>query len=1222
MALKQKQQQQRRSIAFLRALLQSAFLLSLLLLDYVTTTTTTHAQQEQRQQQQRQNNNFTPECPPNFSGYRSGPDCKSYYVCDHGTVAASLSYCSAGTIFNEFLGVCDFESNFECGSTRPPSRRPTKRPTVSPTARLMPTTPHPTLPPNTRSPSANVGVEDALQYAKGDIDGKLFVYQSGWSQWIPSTQYRFDGFMRGLQIMYLEGVGDLTFYLGEDVADRTEGTVVGLVNIAAFLAQSMKETIKYDACDENNWDVIDGTYPLSNACGQLEQSYQDYNCPEGSEHMQCEVDLDMEQKATTQAGWYGAPGPLFCGPKSKYPFVGYWDYSHTCDFPWKDPPELCMDYPGQRGGQAVNDEPVENRNGRTDVEGCCWWGRGVIQTTGVCNFGMLNYYLGKRAADEGRDSRYPHIDFCKDPGAVCSREEHPELKWIAGMFYWIRSLQTYDEGWSYIDNLKSFVQGGMKDDSFINAVSGIVNRGCHNPPCGTGPLDGAYERKENFVKVLEILLEEDGSPRVYRPGPMPTYMPSDSPGKFEAATKYVNQAMPRPPPTLPSSGYNNKEMLVNDQILTEERFESGDQDEEEDWSESSPSSTTMNLWCGESQYDAFQNCGRNGFDCRDGNCHNDLKCFMVNDACDKEEEEEDITTTQQLPPPTSAKPTRQPTPRPIAAKSETDQIASVNNTGLRQQYCAESKAALATACVTAPTCAQSEDCPSGTYCWAEHLCGTEHPTPAAVILSSKPTTYMPTYDTYMPTNPPQSGAPTSIQFDITATFFCGTDRAHASTSCHKRCRSGSREDCDEGETCFGYTSCEAEIPRLPALGAKGPQSKQPTVPSPIPDTNNEPNLPAEIEPQTQKPTPPPAPNSNNGSADVSKSTSALQQLFCGTDMAELEASCESAQSCNSGPCPSGMFCFPFTCTKVAVEGEESPPASTPDDSIIIDGKPTPVENQGQAPAESNLPLSQVENQSPAPTTEYNERYRDLCPQSSFVGWHTTAPCKEYYTCDNGAPGVIQVCGESLKFDKVRNECHSEQSVNSYCYGPPLESNNDQTDGQQQGGGNGNNSASRGLCKEGFTGWEARLGCREYFWCDHGIANFIYDCGDDLLFDRTIELCNFKHLVHCVDKGGPATPPPVPPPTSQPTPPPVARQTFPPTMSESPSSTEDRMVNNYGYDYNWSDTASPTLPQGQSERPPWLMNVIMTNNNGSGDALGAARYGWLLLLFPVQIVMLW
>ena len=46
------------------------------------------------------------------------------------------------------------------------------------------------------------------------------------------------------------------------------------------------------------------------------------------------------------------------------------------------------------------------------------------------NFGKLNYFLGKRAADEGRESRYPNIDFCRDPEAICSSKEHEELKWI------------------------------------------------------------------------------------------------------------------------------------------------------------------------------------------------------------------------------------------------------------------------------------------------------------------------------------------------------------------------------------------------------------------------------------------------------------------------------------------------------------------------------------------------------------------------------------------------------------------------------------------------------------------------------------------------------------------------------------------------------------------------------------------------------------------------
>ena len=61
--------------------------------------------------------------------------------------------------------------------------------------------------------------------------------------------------------------------MGDEHDSQPNARTYGLVNLAAFLAQSMKETIKYDACDENNWDATTG-YPASNACGQLGQSYQ------------------------------------------------------------------------------------------------------------------------------------------------------------------------------------------------------------------------------------------------------------------------------------------------------------------------------------------------------------------------------------------------------------------------------------------------------------------------------------------------------------------------------------------------------------------------------------------------------------------------------------------------------------------------------------------------------------------------------------------------------------------------------------------------------------------------------------------------------------------------------------------------------------------------------------------------------------------------------------
>jgi len=129
----------------------------------------------------------------------------------------------------------------------------------------------------------------------------------------------------------------------------------------------------------------------------------------------------------------------------------------------------------------------------------------VIQTTGVCNYGRLNYFLGKRAADEGRPSRYPSIDFCSQPEAICASTEFEELKWIAGMFYWIDSVQSYNSGgWDYMTELHKFVDGGMYDMSFLDSVSGIVNRGCHNPPCAAGAVHAVSEHKDNFARALDV----------------------------------------------------------------------------------------------------------------------------------------------------------------------------------------------------------------------------------------------------------------------------------------------------------------------------------------------------------------------------------------------------------------------------------------------------------------------------------------------------------------------------------------------------------------------------------------------------------------------------------------------------------------------------------------------------------------------------------------------
>jgi hypothetical protein len=352
------------------------------------------------------------------------------------------------------------------------------------------------------------------------FDTELLISQDPDLSWRPSRIYKWRDFVQAVAVMYLTGVGEQRLWLGDPDIDDARRTRYALVNLAAFLAQSMKETIRYDACDENNWDNTNG-YQISNACGQLGQDYSSYDC-----EFACPRDPTMAISATTNAAWYGAPGPFFCAPDATLREAGLltaggrtgrWDHATDCwpypatepDFSPADGPAwsrpVCEVYAGQKGGQWVWD------GSGGSVEGCCWWGRGVIQTTGRCNFGRLNHYLGQSHLNPGEHPApvqvlYPEVNFCHDPGVICDSPDHPELKWVAGLFYWMNSVQSYDEdGWQYTAELRAWVDGGQRGTAFIDAVSGIVNRGCHTPPCATGPVDGLEDRRANFNAVLEVM---------------------------------------------------------------------------------------------------------------------------------------------------------------------------------------------------------------------------------------------------------------------------------------------------------------------------------------------------------------------------------------------------------------------------------------------------------------------------------------------------------------------------------------------------------------------------------------------------------------------------------------------------------------------------------------------------------------------------------------------
>lgn len=389
----------------------------------------------------------------------------------------------------------------------------TESPTIPPTPRPI-RTPRPTTPKSTPMPSSTyqhfrkylVGREDVL---------KSVVFQSNGS---PSTAYTFPDFLSSLDVAVYQLPSDQSFFVGEGMSGRLQklsGMEYGLVNLAAFLSNAMEEGIRIDSCDELNTDFMyDGLrekFPLTNACGQYGRQYEDEDCAE-MEPFHCALNKTMEVFAVHSDEQRKAP-PFACRARIKdggsEVFPGYYD--------------------------SVDDLVVQsayaNTLGRTDIEGCCWWGRGVMLTRGRCSIGKLDKYLGQGAVDRGIFV-YPDINFCSDPGIICSHQRSNELRWVLGLLEWSERVQSYADlntGWNYIDELKKFVDNGMDDDDFINGVINIFTRNCHNDECwDQWQLDDennlfVANRRDNFRRIV---FEVWNLPITYHPTEYPTKTPT------------------------------------------------------------------------------------------------------------------------------------------------------------------------------------------------------------------------------------------------------------------------------------------------------------------------------------------------------------------------------------------------------------------------------------------------------------------------------------------------------------------------------------------------------------------------------------------------------------------------------------------------------------------------------------------------------------------------
>lgn len=138
----------------------------------------------------------------------------------------------------------------------------------------------------------------------------------------------------------------------------------------------------------------------------------------------------------------------------------------------------------------------------TVTEGCCWWGRGAIQTTGPNNYGLLN----REVIQKIPSLQEKNVDICTNPEAMC---QHQETKWIGAIFYWANDVQGYSNETykkNFFDSLHKFVDSDFQRSAsivsgadFAAGTGGVVNNGWWS----STPHENT-KRVSNFDNIINI----------------------------------------------------------------------------------------------------------------------------------------------------------------------------------------------------------------------------------------------------------------------------------------------------------------------------------------------------------------------------------------------------------------------------------------------------------------------------------------------------------------------------------------------------------------------------------------------------------------------------------------------------------------------------------------------------------------------------------------------
>lgn len=144
-------------------------------------------------------------------------------------------------------------------------------------------------------------------------------------------------------------------------------------------------------------------------------------------------------------------------------------------------------------------------------------------TRGRCLFGQMNYYIGKRAASEGRASLYPTVDFCRFPEAICASEYSHQLRWVSGMFHWIQEVQSFE---SYLDQIHDLslneTLGGEIDGTLAMQVDCILKTGKVNCDVAANTTDLLREILSALMTFNHPTMSPTATQPTLPPEPLPT----------------------------------------------------------------------------------------------------------------------------------------------------------------------------------------------------------------------------------------------------------------------------------------------------------------------------------------------------------------------------------------------------------------------------------------------------------------------------------------------------------------------------------------------------------------------------------------------------------------------------------------------------------------------------------------------------------------------------